>query len=153
MMQYYRIGETLEPLESLPPEEKSILAVLCPEELSGALLPQGLTPPQPPEDLRENQYCWLHIRQGALAGEVRLPQRGAQSVRRLAFALAGESLLLVDYNGYAAECLKQLTLPTGHALTADELLAELLTALTQNDLPMLQGLESRLTTLEQGVLR
>ena len=30
--------------------------------------------------------------------------------------------------------------------------AELLTALTQNDLPMLQGLESRLTTLEQGVL-
>lgn len=45
MMQYYRIGETLEPLESLPPEEKSILAVLCPEELSGALLPQGLTPP------------------------------------------------------------------------------------------------------------
>ena len=125
MMQYYRIGETLEPLESLPPEEKSILAVLCPEELSGALLPQGLTPPQPPEDLRENQYCWLHIRQGALAGEVRLPQRGAQSVRRLAFALAGESLLLVDHNGYAAECLKQLTLPTGHALTADELLAEL----------------------------
>lgn len=152
MMQYYRIGETLEPLESLPPEEKSILAVLCPEELPGALLPQGLTPPQPPEDLRENQYCWLHIRQGALAGEVRLPQRGAQSVRRLAFALAGESLLLVDHNGYAAECLKQLTLPTGHALTADELLAELLTALTQNDLPMLQGLESRLTTLEQGVL-
>ena len=151
-MQYYRIGETLEPLESLPPEEKSILAVLCPEELSGALLPQGLTPPQPPEDLRENQYCWLHIRQGALAGEVRLPQRGAQSVRRLAFALAGESLLLVDHNGYAAECLKQLTLPTGHALTADELLAELLAALTQNDLPMLQGLESRLTTLEQGVL-
>ena len=68
MMQYYRIGETLEPLESLPPEEKSILAVLCPEELPGALLPQGLTPPQPPEDLRENQYCWLHIRQGALAG-------------------------------------------------------------------------------------
>ena len=133
-MQYYRIGETLEPLESLPPEEKSILAVLCPEELSGALLPQGLTPPQPPEDLRENQYCWLHIRQGALAGEVRLPQRGAQSVRRLAFALAGESLLLVDHNGYAAECLKQLA------------------ALTQNDLPMLQGLESRLTTLEQGVL-
>lgn len=110
MMQYYRIGETLELLESLPPEEKSILAVLCPEELSGALLPQGLTPPQPPEDLRENQYCWLHIRQGALAGEVRLPQRGAQSVRRLAFALAGESLLLVDHNGYAAECLKQLTL-------------------------------------------
>ena len=38
-MQYYRIGETLEPLESLPPEEKSILAVLCPEELPGALLP------------------------------------------------------------------------------------------------------------------
>ena len=150
MMQYYRIGETLEPLESLPPEEKSILAVLCPEELSGALLPQGLTPPQPPEDLRENQYCWLHIRQGALAGEVRLPQRGAQSVRRLAFALAGESLLLVDHNGYAAECLKQLTLPTGHALTADELLAELLTALTQNDLPMLQGLESRLTVTYGG---
>ena len=30
MMQYYRIGETLEPLESLPPEEKSILAVLRP---------------------------------------------------------------------------------------------------------------------------
>ena len=83
---------------------------------------------------------------------MRLPQRGAQSVRRLAFALAGESLLLVDHNGYAAECLKQLTLPTGHALTADELLAELLPALTQNDLPMLQGLESRLTTLEQGVL-
>ena len=39
MMQYYRIGETLELLESLPPEEKSILAVLCPEELPGALLP------------------------------------------------------------------------------------------------------------------
>ena len=39
-------------------------------------------------------------------------------------------------------------------VTADEqeLLAELLTALTQNDLPMLQGLESRLTVLEQGVL-
>ena len=61
-MQYYRIGETLEPLESLPPEEKSILAVLCPEELPGALLPQGLTPPQPPEDLREN----LDITQGKL---------------------------------------------------------------------------------------
>ena len=42
MMQYYRIGETLEPLESLPPEEKSILAVLCPEELPGALLPHGI---------------------------------------------------------------------------------------------------------------
>jgi len=46
MMQYYRIGETLEPLESLPPEEKSILAVLCPEELSGALLPQGWPVPE-----------------------------------------------------------------------------------------------------------
>lgn len=77
-MQYYRIGETLELLESLPPEEKSILAVLCPEELSGALLPQGLTPPQPPEDLRENQYCWLHIRQGALRGRCACPN-GARS--------------------------------------------------------------------------
>ena len=57
MMQYYRIGETLEPLESLPPEEKSILAVLCPEELSGALLPQGLTPPQPPECCNRPEPC------------------------------------------------------------------------------------------------
>ena len=123
--------------------------MLCPEELSGALLPQG-PPPQPPEDLRGKPVLLAAHQAGGPWRGGAPAQRGAQSVRRLAFALAGESLLLVDHNGYAAECLKQLTLPTGHALTADELLAELLAALTQNDLPMLQGLESRLTTLEQG---
>ena len=78
MMQYYRIGETLEPLESLPPEEKSILAVLCPEELPGALLPQGLTPPQPPEDLRENQYC-CHRAHPCRSGNADCRRRGGLS--------------------------------------------------------------------------
>ena len=153
MMQYYRIGETLEPLESLPPEEKSILAVLCPEELPGALLPQGLTPPQPPEDLRGKPVLLAaHQAGGPWRGRCACPNGARSPCDGWPLRWREESLLLVDYNGYAAECLKQLTLPTGHALTADELLAELLTALTQNDLPMLQGLESRLTVLEQGVL-
>ena len=40
-MQYYRIGETLEPLDSLPPEDEAVLAVLRPDELHTAPLPQG----------------------------------------------------------------------------------------------------------------
>ena len=39
-MQYYRIGETLEPLDSLPPEDEAVLAVLRPDELHTAPLPQ-----------------------------------------------------------------------------------------------------------------
>ena len=30
-MQYYRIGETLETLDSLPPEDEAVLAVLRPD--------------------------------------------------------------------------------------------------------------------------
>lgn len=151
-MQYYRIGETLEPLDSLPPEEKNILAVLRPEELFRSPLPQGLTPPQQAREPRENQYCQLRVGQQELTGQVRIPQRSAAAGAKFTFTLLGGSLLLVDHNGYANECLKQLTLPTGHALTADELLAELLTVQIHDDLPMLQELESRLTTLEQEVL-
>lgn len=152
-MQYYRLGETLEPLEALMPEEKSILAVLRPEELNKAPLPAGLVPPQWAKETRENQYCWLHIGQGELTGQVRIPQRSAAAGKKFTFALAGENLLLVDHNGYAAECLKLLTAPpTGHPRTADELLAELLTLQIHDDLPELQELESRLTALEQGVL-
>ena len=54
-MQYYRIGETLETLDSLPPEDEAVLAVLRPDELHTAPLPQGITPPQPPEDPRDNR--------------------------------------------------------------------------------------------------
>ena len=152
-MQYYRLGETLEPLEALMPEEKSILAVLRPEELNKAPLPAGLVPPQWAKEPRENQYCWLHIGQGELTGQVRIPQRSAAAGKKFTFALAGENLLLVDHNGYAAECLKLLTAPpTGHPRTADELLAELLTLQIHDDLPELQDLESRLTALEQSVL-
>ena len=151
-MQYYRLGETLEPLDSLPPEETHILAVLRPEELHSAPLPAGLTPPQPVEEGRDNQYCRLHIGQGALSGQLRLPQRAAQSGKCFAFVLAGNSLLLVDHNGFASECIGRLTLPVGHPLSADELLAELFTVLIHDDLSALQELESRLTTLEQAVL-
>ena len=152
-MQYYRLGETLEPLEALMPEEKSILAVLRPEELNKAPLPVGLVPPQWAKEPRENQYCWLHIGQGELTGQVSIPQRSAAAGKKFTFALAGENLLLVDHNGYAAECLKLLTAPpTGHPRTADELLAELLTLQIHDDLPELQELESRLTALEQSVL-
>ena len=42
-MQYYRLGETLEPLENLSPEETHLLAVLRPEELHSAPLPAGKT--------------------------------------------------------------------------------------------------------------
>lgn len=150
-MQYYRLGETMEPLDSLPPEETHILAVLRPEELHSAPLPAGLTPPQP-EEGRDNQYCRLHIGQGALSGQLRLPQRAAQSGKCFAFALAGNSLLLVDHNGFASECIGRLTLPVGHPLSADELLAELLTVLIRDDLSALQELETRLSALEQSVL-
>ena len=44
-MQYYRLGETLEPLENLSPEETHLLAVLRPEELHSAPLPAGLPLP------------------------------------------------------------------------------------------------------------
>lgn len=151
-MQYYRLGETMEPLDSLPPEETHILAVLRPEELHSAPLPAGLTPPQPAEEGRDNQYCRLHIGQGALSGQLRLPQRAAQSGKCFAFALAGNSLLLVDHNGFASECIGRLTLPVGHPLSADELLAELLTVLIRDDLSALQELETRLSALEQSVL-
>ena len=59
MMQYYRIGETLEPLESLPPEEKSILTVLCPEELPGALLPAGYPATMLPAGDRRAFFCFV----------------------------------------------------------------------------------------------
>ena len=127
--------------------------MLRPEELNKAPLPVGLVPPQWAKEPRENQYCWLHIGQGELTGQVRIPQRSAAAGKKFTFALAGENLLLVDHNGYAAECLKLLTAPpTGHPRTADELLAELLTLQIHDDLPELQELESRLTALEQGVL-
>ena len=56
-MQYYRLGETLEPLENLSPEETHLLAVLRPEELHSAPLPAGLPLPVTAEEPRENQYC------------------------------------------------------------------------------------------------
>lgn len=151
-MQYYRIGETLEPLDSLPPEDEAVLAVLHPDELHTAPLPQGITPPQPPEDPRDNRYCRLHMEQGELTGQVRLPQRSAAAGKKFVFAMGGKSLLLVDHNGYAGEVLKLLTLPAGREMTADELLAELLAVQIHDALPALQELESRLTVLEQEVL-
>jgi len=59
---------------------------------------------------------------------------------------------LVDYDGFADECIGRLTLPVGHPLSADELLAELLTVLIRDDLSSLQELETRLSALEQSVL-
>lgn len=151
-MQYYRLGEALEPLENLSPEETHLLAVLRPEELHSAPLPAGLPLPVTAEEPRENQYCRLHIGQGALSGQLRLPPRSSQSCRRLSFSLAGEALLLIDYDGFADECIGRLTLPVGHPLSADELLAELLTVLIRDDLSALQELETRLSALEQSVL-
>ena len=54
-MQYYRLGETLEPLENLSPEETHLLAVLRPEELHSAPLPAGLPLPVTAEEPRQNQ--------------------------------------------------------------------------------------------------
>ena len=153
-MQYYSLAEGLRPLEAgLPTAETGILAVLAPEELETAPLPPHLHPPLPPADLRENQYCWLRVEQGEIAGQIRTPQRAGQPAHRLTSAWAQGNLLLVDHDRFAGECLGRIAQMRPHGADgADNFLVDLLLVLTRDDLMDLQQLETRLTNLEQAVL-
>ena len=152
-MPYYRFDNGLQPLSAPPEHWQSVLAVLSPSELHTAPLPEGLTPPVMPADAHESQFCWLRADRTGVSGHLRTPPRANQSARRLSFTWADGSLLVVDHDRVAADCIDHMAaqrpaLPG----SPDAFLTALLMALIQNDLPYIQQLETRLTNLEQAVL-
>ena len=106
-----------------------------------------------PADAHESQFCWLRADRTGVSGHLRTPPRANQSARRLSFTWADGSLLVVDHDRVAADCIDHMAaqrpaLPG----SPDAFLTALLMALIQNDLPYIQQLETRLTNLEQAVL-
>lgn len=152
-MPYYRFDNGLQLLSAPPEHWQGVLAVLSPSELRDAPLPEGLTPPVMPADAHESQFCWLRADRTGVSGHLRTPPRANQSARRLSFTWADGSLLVVDHDRVAADCIDHMAaqrpaLPG----SPDAFLTALLMALIQNDLPYIQQLETRLTNLEQAVL-
>ena len=59
-MECYRFEEGLVPLTGdIPGEWERLLLLAKPAELAELRLPEGVTPPEVPENPHESQFCWL----------------------------------------------------------------------------------------------
>ena len=152
-MPYYSFEKDLQPQSAPPADWQGTLAVLTPQELRSAALPDGLTVPVAPADPHESQFCWLRVDRTGVSGHLRTPPRPNQSARRVGFTWCVSRLLVVDHDRVAADCIARMAehsprLPD----SPDVFLAALLLHLIRDDLPYIQQLETRLTNLEQAVL-
>lgn len=150
----YHIGEKLTPFApGEAPVWDQVAAVARPEELDALALPPGVLPPELQHGLSGIRGCRVVIEQDRLWGELRVPAKGRQAARSLAFLWWGHNVLLLDSGGAAQACLeKMLRMRPHHADGADDLMMDFFLALILDDTAELQALEDRILALEQAVL-
>ncbi len=151
---YYRIGEKLvNAPEGTKNGWRGIAAVLRPEQLAKADLPQGLLPEDAVAGLAGCRVCRLTVETARIQGELHIPAKGKHRARNLLFVWWEGSLLFVDPDGAAAECLDKVRrMRPHHADGADDLLMDFFLALVLDDLTEIQSLEDRISEMEQAVL-
>lgn len=123
---YYRIGEKLvNAPEGTKNGWRGIAAVLRPEQLAKADLPQGLLPEDAVAGLAGCRVCRLTVETARIRGELHIPAKGKHRARNLLFVWWEGSLLFVDPDGAAAECLDKVRrMRPHHADGADDLLMD-----------------------------
>ena len=151
---YFHIGDRITPIKRNQIDNwQNIAAVLTREELEEAGLPEDLFSMENMPDFSKYRGCKLVIEQDRIWGEVHVPAESRRSSARLVFQWWKNSLIFIDSNGIAAECMKRIMqMRPHHADAADDLLMDFFLALIQEDLTEIQALEDRLTALEQDVL-
>ena len=151
---YYRIGETLSPVERAEIAGWStIAAVLRPEDLAGAALPPELLPPENMQKIENIRSCHLTLERSRILGELHIPARPQHAARHVIFVWWKDCLLFLDPDGVAGECVDRvLAMRPHHADGADDLLMDFFLALILEEPASIQQLEERIFGLEQAVL-
>ncbi|MGN0803068.1 MAG: hypothetical protein ACI4MF_10780, partial [Candidatus Faecivicinus sp.] len=94
---YYRIGETLTPVERGEIADWSaIAAVLRPEELADAALPPQLLPPETMRKMENIRSCHLTLERSRILGGLHIPARPQRAARHVIFVWWKDCLLFVD---------------------------------------------------------
>ena len=76
-MECYRFEEGLVPLTGdIPGEWERLLLLAKPAELAELRLPEGVTPPEVPENPHESQFCWLRAERKGIFAQIRVPALG-----------------------------------------------------------------------------
>ena len=151
---YYRIGETLAPVERAEIADWSaIAAVLRPEELAGAALPPELLPTETMRKMENIRSCHLTLERNRILGGLHIPARPQRAARHVIFVWWKDCLLFVDPDGVAGECVERvLAMRPHHADGADDLLMDFFLALILEEPATIQQLEERIFGMEQAVL-
>ena len=151
---YYRIGETLTPVERGEIADWSaIAAVLRPEELTDAALPPQLLPPETMRKMENIRSCHLTLERSRILGGLYIPARPQRAARHVIFVWWKDCLLFVDPDGVAGECVERvLAMRPHHADGADDLLMDFFLALILEEPATIPQLEERISGLEQAVL-
>ena len=151
---YYRIGETLAPVERGEIADwHAIAAVLRPEELAGAALPPELLPPETMWKVENIRSCHLTLERSRILGGLHIPARPQHAARHVIFVWWKDCLLFIDPDGVAEECVERvLAMRPHHADGADDLLMDFFLALILEEPATIQQLEERISGLEQAVL-
>ena len=152
-MQFYRFEGSLKNSGTAPPQNwENTLAVLTTREAVETDIPPELIPPEITAS-SQSQFCSLKMQQKRMTGSIHIPARHQRKAVRFAFAWSGESLLILDDDGFIGGFIERMTsLIPRFTDGADNFLAELLIDLIQDDPTYIQHLESRLDDLEQSVL-
>ena len=135
-MECYRFEEGLVPLTGdIPGEWERLLLLAKPAELAELRLPEGVTPPEVPENPHESQFCWLRAERKGIFAQIRVPALGKRAGGRFAFSWQGSSLLVLDPEGLVSACVKEIrTMRPHNADGADNFLADLFITLLKDDL-------------------
>ena len=151
---YYRIGETLTPVERGEIADWSaIAAVLRPEELTDAALPPQLLPPETMRKMENIRSCHLTLERSRILGGLHIPVRPQHAERHVIFVWWKDCLLFVDPDGVTGECVERVqTMRPHHADGADDLLMDFFLALILEEPATIQQVEERISGLEQAVL-
>lgn len=151
---YYRIGETLAPVERAEIADwGAVAAVLPPEALAGAALPPELLPPETMRKTENIRSCHLTLERSRILGGLHIPARPQRAARHVIFVWWKDCLLFVDPDGVAGECVERvLAMRPHHADGADDLLMDFFLALILEEPATIQQLEERIFGLEQSVL-
>ena len=146
---YYRIGETLVPVERGEIAYWSaVAAVLRPKELADAALP-----PEAMRKMENIRSCHLTLERSRILGGLHIPARPQRAARHVICAWWEDCLLFVDPDGVAGECMERvLAMRPHHADGADDLIMDFFLALILEEPATIQQLEERISGLEQAVL-
>lgn len=141
------------PKEQHPPKQWEDVLVIAAAEDLGLSLPQDLMPPEEALHARESQACRLLVDADRVSGRLRIPLRQERTVLQLTFVWRQNVLLLIGPCERLEALVEKLFALHPHAvLCAGHLFVDLLLSFIAGESDHIQGLEGRISALEQNVL-